>query len=215
MKHTVCIIFFAALLHSAPSNAQCRGDDQPYGTRCISKQMSDYLACVESTGGNRSAISSIVQKIGNLDSDVAASAALSTRGRLVNGSASIALSRQNELSVLNQVEAKFFVGGASTCSEFAQTIKSRASAQVEPHFPIERTLSGDRVVFFGKFIVQLVVAGQVAGEPATVELDTPENGRVNLKTGEPPIDVSFNGVDYRLSARESDNRWPIRLVLNR
>lgn len=216
MKYTtVFTILFTTALQATTCMAQCRGDDQPYANRCISKQMSDYIACVESTGGNRSEIGSIIQNSGNSDSAAAAAAALSTKGRLVSGSTTLKLSHQSELSALKQVELKYFAGGTSTCSEFAQAIEHRTPTRAELHFPMTRTASGDRVVFFDKFIVQIDVFSKVDDKPTAMEIETPENGRVYLNTGAAPVDVSYNGVNYHLSARETNNKLQPELVLGR
>jgi hypothetical protein len=82
-------------------------------------------------------------------------------------------------------------------------------------FPIERTASGQRVVFFDDFFVQLHLIAKAGDSPTEIELETRENGRIFLRAGTLPVNVTYNGINYFLSAKESSNGQPPTLELNR
>jgi len=195
---------------------QCAAGEQLYHGNCVGKPMANYLVCVENTGGNASEIMSIIKKATNNDLGFSASASVATKAKVVAGGAGVALTRKDELAVVDQVERKFFPGGASACADLAKLVWRQAAVvpHKQVHFPVKRTLSGARVVFFDGFAVVNEGFGGVEGKPLEIELDTPENGKVWLYSGEKPIDVSYKGRNYLLSAERGANWHSPILILN-
>lgn len=217
-KKLVGATLTAISLHAAAAAPQCKSDEQLYGSLCIDKPWANLIACIESTGGNRSELISIIGANEGKSTEGSASAAVSTKGKLVGGSASLKLSREEELAALNRIELRYFSGGASICADFARTIKTVSSKPTQPaqsRFPIKRTLSGGRVVFFNDFAVRLHAMYRVGDEPMKIELETPENGLIFMRTGQPPQDVSFKGENYSLSAQDAGEGLPPILILRR
>lgn len=214
-KKLVGATLLVVSLHAAATPLQCKGDDQLYGTLCITKPMADLIACIESTGGNRSELISIVGANEGKSAEGSASASVATKGKLVDGSASLKLSRQEELAALNRIELRYFSGGASICADFARTIKATSAKPVAPRLPVQRTVSGSRVVFFGDFAVNVRRWYKGGENPLTIELFTPENGLIYVEAGQPPLDVTFKSVNYLLSAKESGEGRPPILILSR
>lgn len=221
-KLAVAGISIAASLCVESAFAQCKGDDQPYLGRCISKYMSDYIACVESTGGNRSEIDSLIQNSNGTDIGGGASASVSTKGKLIGGSAGLNLSKKDELSIVNKIDLKYFPNGASVCSQFEQEIKRRANSQLPSpkvstnvKLPISRTMSGGKVNFFDDFSIELIEWGSVDDGPVKADLNTPENGPVWLRSDEDPIDVAYRGRNYHLSIVKGSGKSAPLLVLSR
>lgn len=177
--------------------------------------MANLIACIESTGGNRSEIISIVGAKEGKSSEGSVSAAASTKGKLIGGSASLQLSRQEELAALKRIELRYFSGGVSVCADAARAIRATDAKPAAPRFPIKRTVSGSRVVFFGDFAVEARSWYKAGDRPLTIEMITPENGLVYVEAGRPPLDVSFKGVNYLLSAKDAGAGLPPVLILNR
>lgn len=201
---------------------QCTGDDQPYLGRCIGKYMSDYIACVDSIGGNRSEIDSMIKNNRGTDVGGGASASASTKGKLIGGSAGLNLSKKDELSIINKINQKYFPGGASVCSQFEQKIRSDARQKSSPHdtshnvkLPIRQTMSGGKINFFEGFSVESIGWSSVEDGPVKADFDTPENGHVWLESDEDPIDVSFKNRHYHLSIVKGNGKSAPLLVLSR
>ena len=96
----------------------CRDGLQPYGERCVSQSMADYISCVESSGGNKQEMTEAVTSEGKKKTN--AEAAGSVKGAIVEGSGKLALALDDEASLVSKFESKWFSGAMSECTKFLQ-----------------------------------------------------------------------------------------------
>lgn len=75
-KTLVSATLTAISLHAGAAVSQCKGGDQLYGSLCITKPMANLIACIGSTGGNRSELVSLVGANEGRSGEESASAAV-------------------------------------------------------------------------------------------------------------------------------------------
>jgi hypothetical protein len=91
----------------------CPTGYQPMGPRCVSQRMSDFIACVEATGGGKEAFRDEVTKSESANTGGKASGA--GTGVIVSGKGALVVDRKTELAIAQRIEKKWFPGGLSEC----------------------------------------------------------------------------------------------------
>jgi hypothetical protein len=98
---------------AAPAPAGCPTGFQPYGGRCVSQPMADYISCLEAAGGNQATAKTELDK--QLAGQVAGGAQGSGQGAIIKGAGSLTLSRGTEQKIVEKVDKQWFAGGGSDC----------------------------------------------------------------------------------------------------
>lgn len=94
---------------------KCPKGYQPYGNRCVTQQMADYISCVEASGGNKSQIQEIFSEVSGKRSTTGGN--ISGRGAMVGGSIGAKIDKASEVTLVRQLETKWFPEGMSQCSK--------------------------------------------------------------------------------------------------
>ena len=112
---SVALVCLAAHLSatSAGEKVTCPANYQPMGPRCVSQRMSDFIACVEATGGGKEAFRDEVSKSESANTGGKASGAGS--GVIISGKGALVVDRKTELAIAQRIEKKWFPGGLSEC----------------------------------------------------------------------------------------------------
>ena len=111
----VALAFLSAHLAvvAADEKIACPTGYQPMGPRCVSQRMSDFIACVEATGGGKEAFRDEVTKSESATTGGKASGA--GTGVIVSGKGAVVVDRKTELAIAQRIEKKWFPGGLSEC----------------------------------------------------------------------------------------------------
>lgn len=127
------LIFFTLVQLSFDVSAQtigkCENGYQPLAGRCISNRMSDYIACVEVSGGGKQDFRDFIA-LKTKDASGGTGAAQGS-GVIVKGSGSIQLQSSKEQEIIKLAEAKFFPGAMSECGKALPPIEAPKSATQE------------------------------------------------------------------------------------
>lgn len=115
MKLGFMLVAFGVAMATPVWSAECPAGFQPYGPRCVSQRMADYISCVEATGGNKQEIIEEVSKFGGQTST--AGADVKAKGPVISGAASAAIGRADEQKLARRLESRWFPNGASECSK--------------------------------------------------------------------------------------------------
>lgn len=211
MHRTISFAAMLILIGSAAAETQntaCESGRQHYKTFCISNDMSDLLACVESSGGNRQELITRLDK--TIGSSQTGGGKIEAHNQIIGGSGSLNVAKDLESRVVQELGEKYFSGSMEICAGFAKSIRgrvgTRSSPQNKPRLPVTVTASSDAVTFFPGFTAQITEIGGFADRPFDVQLVTKENGNVRLKTDAVPVDVTFRGINYQLIAKLNDKR---------
>ncbi len=110
--------FYSALAVLASSNVvvaapSCKDGFQARGEVCVSQKMSDYIACLEASGGNKQEIATEFSSAVKDSTDAKIKADGS--GVVIKADGSIELDTNSERSIFGKLSAKFYSGGMSAC----------------------------------------------------------------------------------------------------
>lgn len=112
----------------------CPAGYQPRGEICLGQIMSEYLACVDSTGGNKQeiydSIASTIKKDGK--GDVAAEGS----GFVIKGSGSASIDKSTEENIQKSLSAKFYGEGPTVCLKVLDKISPVATPPIDPPKPV-------------------------------------------------------------------------------
>jgi hypothetical protein len=108
----ISLIFPASVI---AQDIKCPKGFQPYDNRCVTQKMSDYIMCVEHSGGNRSQISEIVSGANAKKSSAGVN--VSAREGIVSGSVGAVINKSAEVNIVNKIETTWFPNGMSECSK--------------------------------------------------------------------------------------------------
>lgn len=111
------------------SASKCEAGYQPFGGRCISNRMSDYIACVEASGGGKQDLLDFLQT--KTTESAAGAGAAKGSGVVVAAGGSLELSGQREQEIIKLAESKFFPNAMSECGKALPPIAS-SKAPPEP-----------------------------------------------------------------------------------
>lgn len=210
----VPIFFFVSIAHAQSS--QCPSGHQPYGSRCVTQPMADYISCIEASGGNKQELNNEVASASG--SQKSGAAKLDANAKIAKGSGSLVLGRKVETKIVEKLESKWFPSGMSECARVlesqrnSQTAKQPSERSPQPKLPIRVTVKAERFEFFPGFVV--FTSSYYSGPArAGVELDSPSFGRLHLMAGDEPTTVSISGKHYTLKA-ESITKAGVVLVLD-
>jgi hypothetical protein len=98
---------------AVPDPKGCGDGLQPYGPRCVSQSMADYISCVEASGGNKQAIVQTLTSEGK--QKTAAEASGTVKGTIAEGAGKLTLGLDDEASLVGKLEGTWFPGGMSEC----------------------------------------------------------------------------------------------------
>jgi hypothetical protein len=152
------ILFSAGLV--AAEQPKCPKGYQPYADRCISQRMSDYIACVGESGGNKESIS---LEISNAQGGkTVAGAKASGSGPVVKGSGSVILNHATEEAIATKFEEKWGKTAMEQCRKALDppsAPKQKSQSSTEPadranlHFVDEEFSANIQNLDFGAFIL--------------------------------------------------------------
>jgi hypothetical protein len=111
------LVFSPVLAHAAPT---CEAGFQPRENVCISQCMTDYIACVVTSGGNQQDVYSQIATQLSKDGKIKATA--SGQGVIVQGGGSLQLGKSDEQQVINTTYAHFYSDSMKTCLEVSRNI---------------------------------------------------------------------------------------------
>ena len=131
-------------LWSLAAHAQCEKGFQPRGNVCITQRISDYIACIEAAGGNKSEIDSEIQSAVSDNSAGAASGSAS--GALIKGSAAIKLSKEGEKKITDKLTVKYYQGAMHYCNEALKQSGSNDQDQKEERNTIGGKMRKDLII---------------------------------------------------------------------
>jgi hypothetical protein len=180
--------------------------------------MVDLLACVDHTGGNKQElVARINQAIGTKTSS---NGGLAASNIAMAGSAQLELSKVAERKIVLELGEKYFSGALATCAELANAIGKTASGGKIKNgsgmkLPIKRTATGQYVTFLPGFTIEIISITRFGEDPVpyNVDLRTTENGNFKMLSDGVPIDITFRGTNYQLSATVNTHKQ-ILLTLN-
>ena len=108
-----CLTLATALI--AEDHPKCPCGYQPFADRCVSQRMSDYITCVERSGGNHEKITS---EVSDATSGQVAGCAQGSGGTVVaKGSGSICIDKKAEQGLANRFEESFYSNAMAECRE--------------------------------------------------------------------------------------------------
>jgi len=224
MKKYVTLIAALSATCALGQPIACQNGDQPYDGRCVSKAVSDYLACVKGAGGNVTYLRNVA-KDGNSSSGQGGVSAGSGRGGLA-GQVSAGGSGTSAKDALRDVSIEYGKDGLSQCGMMLKLIQEQQAIRseiptdnarnggVKLSLPIERTTSSQKVTFFPGFVISIHSITGLSNGPLKVEVETSEDGLVWMETGRRPVNVTHKGITYTLAARVRDDSNVV-LILDR
>jgi hypothetical protein len=115
MRLFKAVLFVLPLCALAQEQPKCPKGFQPYGGRCVSQRMSDYIACVESSGANHQEMTEEVNVVAN--KQLSGEAKGSGSGVAVKGSGSIALSSKSEQELVKKIQQKWYSDAMKECAK--------------------------------------------------------------------------------------------------
>lgn len=191
---------------------ECEKGRQPYKNYCISNDMADMIACIDSSGGNKQQFDLYLdESVGNSSKNAGKVAG---GNKVVEGSAQLSVNHDTERRVVNALGEKYFAGALQACSSLAARIVGKSKKAVAPppprssalpKLPIALIASGDTVTFFNGFSVGIHGIYGIVDDVLNVELLTPENGMVFLKTNNVPENITRKGINYSISAMKNEH----------
>jgi len=125
---TLVVIACGCLLSGVAraEDAKCPKGLQPYGKRCVSQYMSDYVVCVEAAGGNHDEIN---LEISNAQAGKTSAEAKGAGGNLaVHGEGALALSHDTEAALQKKFREKWGNQGMESCLKALKSGKPAPAA---------------------------------------------------------------------------------------
>jgi hypothetical protein len=150
--HAIAVVTFGFALSAAAQPPSCPKGLQPFGGRCVSQAMADYIACVEASGGNRSEIVEELKTSRTQQGSGTASGSASNK--LVAGSAGLALDKKAETDFASRIEKRWFQGSMSECAKILKSSTSTAPAPRDSRAELS-TLLADRQRHAERLFVEL------------------------------------------------------------
>jgi hypothetical protein len=114
MRLLVTFLFVLPFCAVAQDQPKCPKGFQPYGGRCVSQRMSDYIACVEASGGNHEELIQEVNEVANRQ--LSGEAKGSGSGMVVKGAGSLTLNSGSEKELVKKIQQKWYSGGMKQCA---------------------------------------------------------------------------------------------------
>ncbi|HET9307278.1 MAG TPA: hypothetical protein VFO46_14740 [Candidatus Sulfotelmatobacter sp.] len=108
------VLFLLPLCAVAQNPPKCAKGQQPFGERCVSQRMSDYITCVEASGANHQEITEEVNEVAN--KQLSGEAKGSGRGAIISGSGSVALSSNSEKELVKKIQQKWYSDAMKHCA---------------------------------------------------------------------------------------------------
>src|SRR6266568_5047429 len=99
----ISLIFPASVI---AQNIKCQKGFQSFDDKCVTQKMSDYIICVEHSGGNRSQISEIVSGASGKKSSTGVN--VSGSEGIVSGSVGAVINKSAEENIVKKMETKWF-----------------------------------------------------------------------------------------------------------
>ena len=69
MSKLICLpatlLFVLPFVRTAQNQPQCPKGYQPYGERCVTQRMADYISCIEASGANHQEMTEEVSRAAN------------------------------------------------------------------------------------------------------------------------------------------------------
>lgn len=135
------ILALAVVSSEGSAAPSCPAGYQPRGEICLGQLMSEYLACVDSTGGNKQelydTIASTIKTVGK--GDVSAKGS----GFVINGGGTANIDKNTEEDIQKTLATKFFGGGPDVCLKVPDVclkvldkIAPAATPPIEPPKPV-------------------------------------------------------------------------------
>lgn len=117
---------------SAQDSAQpvCAKDFYPRGNACVSQRMSDFLVCVESTGGNKQQVYERISSEINTDNKGKASASAS--GIVIKGGGSVELGANAEKKLYSDLTSNWYGGGMAACLKVLEAVAPTGTPPIDP-----------------------------------------------------------------------------------
>jgi hypothetical protein len=103
------------------AQAKCAAPTQPYGERCVSARMADYISCIEASGGNREELLLEVNQAGGKSAGGALSA--SAAGPVIRGGGSITLNTASENALAKRLQQRWFGNAMAACASILDVPK--------------------------------------------------------------------------------------------
>lgn len=135
-KHLrVCLVALATLaspsLRAAPQDLKCPDGYQPYGGRCVSQHMADYISCVEASGGNQEMLIDEISKVDGGKRSGGVNAELHPPRARVGIGVGVVISKAGEQSIARRLEQRWQSNGASM-SECRKALSTTSPETVTP-----------------------------------------------------------------------------------
>src|SRR4051812_32812633 len=113
MRWTILWLIVPLPLTAVAQNPNCPKGYQPFAQRCVTQRMSDYIACVEASGGNHEEITEEVADVANKQASVGVHGAGS--GVVAKGSGSVVLNKKSESELIKTFQSKYYAGAMAEC----------------------------------------------------------------------------------------------------
>ena len=148
----------AMLLFVLPLCAQnppkCEKGQQPFGERCVSQRMADYISCVEASGANHQEITEEVNEVAN--KQLSGEAKGSGSGAIIKGSGSVALSSNSEKELVKKIQQKWYSDAMKQCANVLEPPRKKSSSAQPTHGvtnPVGSIVNQDSTVYAPQTVI--------------------------------------------------------------
>jgi hypothetical protein len=110
--------------------AQCASGFQPRGDICVSQRMSDFIACVEASGGNKSQLYDQIAT--SINSGGGGKAQGTASGVIIQGGGSVEVDKNSEERLNSTLSSQYYGRAMDVCRQALADIAPTATTPIEP-----------------------------------------------------------------------------------
>jgi hypothetical protein len=128
LSATWLFVTLDSLCAIAQSPLKCPKGYQPYGERCVTQRMADYISCIEASGANHQEITEEVNQVANKQFSGDAKGAGS--GVVAKGSGSIVVNTNSEKDLVKRFQQKWYSDAMKQCASVLEPTPRKSSSHV-------------------------------------------------------------------------------------
>jgi hypothetical protein len=123
---TLSYVALPPLCATAQNPPKCPKGYQPYGERCVTQRMADYVTCLEASGANHQEITEEVNQVAN--KQVSGEAKGAGSGVVAKGSGSLVVNASSEKELVKKIQQKWYSDAMKQCANVLDPPRRKPSA---------------------------------------------------------------------------------------
>ncbi|MYN11346.1 hypothetical protein [Pseudoduganella aquatica] len=187
----------------------CEAGSQLYRGACTSNSMVDLITCIDATGGNKQQLVAYLDQSNGANNKGGGS--IAAGNRVASGKVELQAARETESRAILALGARYFEGATKVCAAHAEKIismksearpgKGKSVSPPSAKLPVAVIASGGSLTFFPGFTI-VIRSTSSSEDPSltNVNIQTPENGTIMVRTDNIAWDISHKGVNYKIRA---------------